>query len=502
MNKQRVSEVISPDEIKTWKSGEVISIKAGTGAGKSYFIKNILYAFAKANNKRILFLIHRKNCVNQFEQEIIKDKKTDIIKIMTYQKIETSELKNNKFDLSKYQYIVSDEFHYFMSDASFNKTTDISLNRILENKNAVKIFMSATGDFVKGYINLVKNINIKNYELDINYKFIRKLSFFNNDKTMDNFIAECIQKGDKGIFFVESAEKAYKLYSKYVDNCLFNCSSSNIDYYKYVDKEKINEMLNNERFEENVLITTTCMDAGVNIKDTDLLHAVCDVKDTGTLIQCIGRKRIQNEDDRIYLYIKNITNQQLGGRETQLRNKIEKADFFRSHTVKEYIEKYPRSSDYTHIVYDDILDEENICTKKMNELMYFKVKSDILEIENMLQKKSKKPPKYGYCKYMSKMFGFEDNFSIIEEDYDADSLELYLENMVGKPMYQVKDRKELIEKIDVKSNGKLLRKINNLNGALEERKIPYRIIEFSTSEIKNGKQKRYPNSWRIEKLIS
>lgn len=79
MKVKRVSELISPSEIKTWEKGSVITIKAGTGAGKSYFIKNILYAFAKANKKRILFLIHRSNCVNQFQREIEKANKTDVI---------------------------------------------------------------------------------------------------------------------------------------------------------------------------------------------------------------------------------------------------------------------------------------------------------------------------------------------------------------------------------------------------------------------------------------
>ena len=36
--------------------------------------------------------------------------------------------------------------------------------------------------------------------------------------------------------------------------------------------------------------------------------------------------------------------------------------------------------------------------------------------------------------------------------------------MVGNVMLQVKDRKELIEKINVRQDGKLLKKINNLNG--------------------------------------
>lgn len=88
------------------------------------------------------------------------------------------------------------------------------------------------------------------------------------------------------------------------------------------------------------------------------------------------------------------------------------------------------------------------------------------------------------------------------ELYNQNVLKPYLDSILGQVMLQVKDRKELIERIDVKSNGKLLKKISNLNSALEERGISYRIVEFSTSKMVDGKKKNFPNAWRIEKLIN
>lgn len=84
----RVSNVVTTDEIKKWRPGDIITIQAPTGAGKSYFIKNILYAIAKKDNKKILMLIHRLNCIEQFQYEIEEDNKTDIIHLKTYQSIE------------------------------------------------------------------------------------------------------------------------------------------------------------------------------------------------------------------------------------------------------------------------------------------------------------------------------------------------------------------------------------------------------------------------------
>jgi len=309
-------------------------------------------------------LIHRTNCIDQFKKEINTHGKTDTINIKTYQYLESLNKNKKTFKFDEYQYIVCDEFHYFLSDAAFNKTTDISLNTILAQTDITRIFMSATGNYMKNYINNVKNLQTIDYELPIKYDFIKSLTFFNKDETIERFIEEAINKNHKSIFFIRSAEAAYKLYEKYRDNCLFNCSKSNSKYFKHVDQEKINSMLASEKFEDLILITTTCLDAGVNIIDPDVKHIVISVEDIGSLLQCLGRRRILNKDDKINLYIKTINNQQLGGKETQLKKKIGMADYLRTHTVKEYIEKYPRTNDYSNIVYDDTVAEDDKGTKK------------------------------------------------------------------------------------------------------------------------------------------
>lgn len=494
----KVSELITIDTIRTWKTNDTITIKAGTGAGKSYFIKNILYAFAEKEHKKILFLIHRINCVNQFKQEIIEDKKTNTIDIMTYQEIEWNNInKTNKtIDFNQYSYIVCDEFHYFMSDAAFNKTTDISLNLILMQANTIKIFMSATGNYTKNYIKNIKQIDTIDYELPIEFNFIKELTFFNKDETMESFVEEAITKQTKVIFFIESAKKAFELYNKYKEYCLFNCSKHNKGYYKHVDKDKINSMLVNQCFNELILITTTCMDAGVNIIDLKLHNIVCDVEDIGTLIQCIGRKRIQNKDDYIYLYIKTINNQQLGGKETQLKRKLKKADYLREHTVKEYIEAFPRDPDYSNIVYDNIVTEENKGTKTINELMYFKCRLDICDIQTM-----KTYGKFGYCKFLANMFNFINdngkyNYRLIEENWRELKLEEYLNRIVGQKLFK-DEQKELINEVGlIDARGRLQKSIGQLNAYFEENKLYY-IILSKTTKDENRKNIRF---WEVNKL--
>lgn len=103
-----ISEIISEKEIETWENQNIL-ITAPTGAGKSYFIKNKLYDYALANDKKILYLLPRLDTVLQFRDEIQKDRKTDVITIKSYQEIEKRELKKVETDLSNYDYIVVDE---------------------------------------------------------------------------------------------------------------------------------------------------------------------------------------------------------------------------------------------------------------------------------------------------------------------------------------------------------------------------------------------------------
>ena len=488
----RVSDLIKLEDIKQWNLKDVITITAGCGTGKSYFIKNVLYDYAKENEYKILFLVHRSNCKNQFEEEIISDNKTDVIDITTYQSIESTILSKKEIDLDKYTYIIADEYQYFCDDATFNKNSDVSLNEIL-NSNTIKIFMSATDGLIKNYLKMKKKIEVTEYEVPSTFDFIRSLSFFDKQDTMFEIAEECLENNDKCIFFIQSAKLAYELYSKFKNNAIFNCSKSNKEYYKHVDEQAIMDILKNQKFDKNMLITTCAMDAGVNILDLELSHIICDVFDVNTLLQCIGRKRIVQEGDGFHLYIKSISNKQLGGIKTSTEKRLKKAEFLLDFGTEVYIRSYYKNTnDYSNIIYDDVVNGQ--CVKKVNELIYYKYKHTMLTIDNMISKGD-----YGYNKYFADLFGIE-RYRVLEEEKKSDDLESYLESILGQVMLQVKDRKELIERIDVKSNGKLLKKIGNLNGALEEREVSYRIVEFSTSKIINGKKKNFPNAWRIEKL--
>lgn len=162
-----ITDLITREEMENWKKGEVITISAQMGKGKSYFIKNKLYEMAKEKKEKILLLVHRKRCNQQFIIELEEYNKLDIIDVVTYQTLENKK----DFDLSKYKYIVCDEFHYFTSDSNFNYKTDISLEKILAQNNKIRIFMSATGDLMKQYFEYI-GLETIDYQINDNFDWI------------------------------------------------------------------------------------------------------------------------------------------------------------------------------------------------------------------------------------------------------------------------------------------------------------------------------------------
>ena len=212
MEKIWVSDVITKNDIESWKPGEIITIRAKTGDGKSFFIKNKLYEYAKSQNEKILLLLHRENTISQFKNEIDRDGKNDTIFVHSYQHFEQPLLYGRGANLADYKYIVVDEAHYFISDSAFNNRTDLSFEAIMNQNDSVRIFMSATIDDIQSYINVKKTTETINYELPQRYSHIKSLTFYGKDDMLDEFARQILERGEKAIFFINKARKAYELY--------------------------------------------------------------------------------------------------------------------------------------------------------------------------------------------------------------------------------------------------------------------------------------------------
>lgn len=460
--RETVTDLIPMSEVEKWNKGDYITIAAPTGRGKSHFIKHSLLAHAKTKNEKILLLQPRTLTKEQFQSEI----QDDNILITSYQHFEVNVI-NNSIDLNEFDYIVVDEFHYFLNDASFNKYTDISLNKILELTNKKVIFMSATGDMMKKFIQKISNVQINHeYLINQDFSFINQVVFYKSDDAMIRQAANISKNNMKAIFFFDSAKKAYEMHERFKENSMFVCSKHNKHYASKMNTELLNSMLENQKFECNILFTTTALDTGLNIIDLDLNFLLLDVADTNSVIQCIGRKR---NPKKLNLMIKDQSVSKLSGHKGRLIKEMNKAKYLKAHGQEDYLIKYYR--EYAELVYQDYDGKS-----KVNMVRYVNYLNRTVEIEMIIGRLEKEK----YSHHLIELLNLKKmQYAIIEtKQNEVDAL---LSEWENHEFLTKEDRIPLINALNIKANGRTLKTASTLNSALEELKSCFRIIEKKTN---------------------
>lgn len=501
-NKKYISDIITESVIESWQLNTNIMIATPTGSGKSYFSLYRLSGYARKKGRKILYLLPRRSLKRQFTKEIEKSGINDVVTIMSYQQLEDMIKKNKSFlqSIEQYFYVVIDECHYFTSDSTINEYTDISLQKILEC-NCVRIFMSATPNEIEEYLIVKKHVKFETYRIEPSKNKISSIYFYkdkdNEDEALCQMVDICISNRTKCIVFVQKLQTGLKLYKKYKEYCLFYCSQQKKEY-KYVDEKAIDEMAANEKFDKLVLITTTALDVGFNIKDVELNNIIIDgISDTNTIIQCIGRKRMVTDGDTVSVYIKDCKNSSINGRLSVLKGQIKMANFLENHTDIEMVQQFPKKSDDLKIIYDYIKPDGTI-GKAVNGLKLFHFQKMIEEYEEIVKIKP-----YGLRKTIMDKFNIK-SCEMWDNSSNRD-LEEYLKSLYERKevMLTNKERQPFLERLNIKRNSKLIKGADTLNYIFEnEYKINYRIKQFETTRRngKNQKPDKYKAAWKIVKV--
>lgn len=491
--KKRVSDLITPAEIREWVPGMIIMVAADTGSGKSYLVKHTLHDFLKESGKKCLYLLPRVRTIQQFEAEMQGD---DTITFMTYQALE-ARLANLITDFGEWDMIVCDEAHYYMSDASFNHRTDTSFGWVMAQTKAIKVFMSATPEGIEWYFSW-KKIPVVEYYLHYGFPHIKCLTFFWQDNQLNTLAQQIISSGHKGLFFVQSAKKAFELYQRYKDQGLFLCSSYNQDYAQYMDDDSVSEMLEAERFDCTLLIATKALDTGVNLKDESLTEIVIDVVDPESIIQCLGRKRYVTEADYANLYIHARTNSQIGGILKKLCDDAKTVKSFLTKGAVHYSNANGRRNDDSGLIVDapeTTGSTKQLFSKQINELRYAHIMQSAETYHEMLQL-----GEYGYIKFIARLL-HRDDYKVLETEDKMRNLAEYLDSIVGKPILTAHDREPLIERLNIRHDGRLCKRYDVLATWLEGSRLPYRLHEYSTSRVVDGRKKNF-RAWEVVKLAA
>lgn len=341
-SEQCVSDVVG-DTYLDWEEKQKIVISTPTGSGKTLFIFKKLLPCAVKNDVGIVYFCNRKTL---FEQ--VTKNQHDKLTIFTYQFAETcgSERALDKAKAkakSRIKYIVFDEAHYFLHDATFNSRTDTWRTFLSYHRSDfVFIFLTATpeelllflngshsaqglykrfadnncmADIAMEIKNLVSNTsNIIYYSYRPSYNYI-DVKYFRPSKKddcpdkqiptkYDNIIPIIKRSEDQWLVFVSNKHEGERLSYK------LNMEKNDLAFSQFVDsnaKQRKNsplkELVERDTFSCKVLIATSVIDNGINIEKPEVKNIVISAIDKTTFLQMLGRLRVKDRS----LFAKKIT---------------------------------------------------------------------------------------------------------------------------------------------------------------------------------------------------
>ena len=349
---QYVSDVLTRDMVKDWLQGDRVFLSAGTGKGKNTFIKEILLKYFSGG--KIVIFENRESLLSQQILDMVKSIDPDAhqyqdlskenmvifgpqrnIMLISYQKAALKCILGDQNFLqfcTEARYFVFDEIHYILDDSKINKGIHFFVKFFLGQNcfpNSIKLFLS--GSMEEPFVFLQKMIPMKikyrnmAHKIEKHLNTIMKLSVnrWSNHvlhmPTDYSYINPCVYQeledivdginksapDDKWLIFAESKEKGQKLLERLLEQ--EDLSKSGVRFLHADNKtskenaEIYHQLIHEESFDCRILIATTVIYNGINIKDRQLKHIVLPFTTVPVAKQLIGRKRMQ-KGERVSVY--------------------------------------------------------------------------------------------------------------------------------------------------------------------------------------------------------
>lgn len=392
-----------------WEPLQPVFISAQTGQGKNYFVEHELIPYVRELNyknnteQRVLILSNRLALQQQIKSRLEGDYDTDdetykiypykeFANVMTYQSLlwQEKRLENiQKKARSRYIYVICDEAHFFTSDAMFNPHTAKILEAIVRLfQDAIRVYMSATPyeclehiiryeeEYKRLYLNWGKpqrgwaeeKMVLYHFKRDYSYLDIKIYSEF--EELYEQILDSVNRRKKKWLIFIDDRERGstvgadlLKYAKKHSENLDENHNLEGGERNKKIIVAEHIQVVNADSKDDPtymsivlnealvngicVLITTSVLDNGVNLRNIDNI-IVSDMSKVKCL-QMLGRARIDGADDRKTLYIKRFDLKYVNRRIDALR---EQEDAYHSYELAYGEFRDPLQSRGTGVVYN------------------------------------------------------------------------------------------------------------------------------------------------------
>lgn len=489
-----VSEIIG-DDYKKWKD-EFIVLDCGTGTGKTFFCTNILGRFAQSQNKRILYLCNRSKLRTDVYEKVKQLKLTDVIDVTSYQSLQ-QQIQDDR-QIPKYDYIISDECHYFTSDAAFNNYTDVSYKYIMQQEQSVVIFISATAKkFFKYLLDTGKVDKRNNYRLDKDYSYVNKVYYYQKDELV-GIIDDILENetDSKIVVFCNAGKRIIDMNKIYRDKAQYYCSKSTKDsrlrelcgWNDETAEQCIKSYADNLiTFQKRILFTTSVLDNGVDLKDEHIKHIFTEIIDIDVMVQSLGRKRSLNKNDTCTFYIREYQDKGVHGFLENIKRELNPVELYLKDYQK-FFEEYGHGKKRNKlknntIFYFNFNEKKDAGQAAINQCRYQKYKQDFVTFSSMKE--------MGHICFLESILEKQlvDKSEYIVADVKLiDTFMEFLKSYEDRPLYR-SDRDKVIEefkttiaiKLDARNVG-----INTLNGQLEDVYGSFYPCRFYNRDV-NGK---------------
>lgn len=332
------------NEVDYWRSCQPVLLDAPTGCGKTTFIYDVLTKRAMEKGKNLLLISNRlalslqqKKAIQKITGIPPKGHLTDEglqaqedfgpVRVITYHRLPAlvKDPKNVEW-LRNVAYMVADEVHFFTADSLFNDRTDYYLSLISKKfQHAVRLYMTATPEdifeplkdsetYACRFERMVSPSEKRNC---IHYHFNREpapcqLHFFDGLNDLLPGIKE--NPSERWLIFVDSKIKGKAFADTLGAKALYlDADSKGLEEYR--------TLLLKESFDQQVLITTSVFDNGINISDPTLKHVAVIADDRTEFLQMVGRKRLR-KDEHFHLWVQNVSARSLVNRIRDCKEKL------------------------------------------------------------------------------------------------------------------------------------------------------------------------------------
>lgn len=419
-----------------------VLLQAGTGAGKTSAILDVVIPFAVEQGLSIWFVSSRAAISTQFKQRLARKLERDDIltdytpeglrhledigpvKVLTYHRL-WNILNADPDEVRDVGILVFDEVHALALDATFVGFTGQLLQRIpVAFGSALRIYLSATPEpILPALIQAEGSQRITIYRWPARYQQFRLHLYRSQEDLVNHF--NSLPSNERALIFVRSITEGELLQKRLKPTTELVSAQT-----KERNPAQWSKLLEKGCLGCQILLATSTLDAGVSLVDPALKHIVCCGLDPAAVLQQAGRKRLKS-GEKVNLYLFTPSRQQIGSR---LHKAVDALTALKSNGDEPYrfLREYILDDNFPSVRL--MVDIGHGPSLKVNPLAMDYFQREIELLKKLLRSQSSRPAEALWCQVFKQPKAKIQQLGQSDEKEACSQLLVFLQGHIGRPL--------------------------------------------------------------------